>query len=728
MYAGHDKFGGHVVGTANEEGDLQDALEGAAIEETLVVAPSDIGLEGAEGQEVLLSAKLNPREGGLVWQPEQNASGMYKSVIAMSQMTSMMHDVSRNTKYDAAITAAVHSFIARHGRKPLVLDVGTGTGLLAMMAVRAGAEHVYACEVFKPLAALAARITAANCGSAITVLSKLSEELVVGPGGDMPRKADMLISEILDSALLGEGVLPFLRHALTHLVVPDAIVVPQRATVFAQLIDCPCIAATHEIPQLDFTLFRTPRSARCSGGRPLLPVHVPALSTPPKPMSPMIALFDFDFCTPSERRIKKRVCEILLSQSGSVHGVLLHWELVLFDNITYSTAPGRENWQDHWLCVIAPLPTLGGVTVASEVVLNAFYDDTSMWFSLAQQQSPAKRARPATTPLPTADLPAVYDDDDDDDICGAPSCSCGWHTLCTPQRLTALADRTRTSAIKEALVAALARAPPDTVCLDVSDGSLCALMLAQLQAPSVVSVEAKPFSRLLADQLVSANQFDDRLEVTEEQCWTSFSTDVLDGRRVGLLCAEPFYFQMQNFSVYQALNFWHIRTLLETSLAPGAIIVPLRAALHVALVVFDDLGVSHGTVGSVCGFDHSLLDVAQTGWHLRDFPYPVGMYRHRLVSPVHTAAVFEFALPAQDRHSVTQLHASTPSLCHGVVSWVSYALDETHSINTAPTGTPDGHKQIVRFFPSPRSLAPEDTITVTTSYSASEGTLSLVVA
>lgn len=65
----------------------------------------------------------------------------------MSQMTSMLHDHDRNAKYDKAITAAISLFIEKFQRKPIVLDVGTGTGLLAMMAARAGAHHVYACEV-----------------------------------------------------------------------------------------------------------------------------------------------------------------------------------------------------------------------------------------------------------------------------------------------------------------------------------------------------------------------------------------------------------------------------------------------------------------------------------------------------------------------------------------------------------------------------------------------------
>lgn len=63
----------------------------------------------------------------------------------------MLNDVFRNNIWDAAISQAVQRFRFAHGRGPVVLDIGCGTGLLAMMAARAGAAHVIAVDSFPGL-------------------------------------------------------------------------------------------------------------------------------------------------------------------------------------------------------------------------------------------------------------------------------------------------------------------------------------------------------------------------------------------------------------------------------------------------------------------------------------------------------------------------------------------------------------------------------------------------
>ena len=70
----------------------------------------------------------------------------------------MINDAARNDAYEAAI---VRALAGRGGA--LVLNVGAGTGLLSMMAARAGARAV-ACEMVPELAAAATRIQAVYRG------------------------------------------------------------------------------------------------------------------------------------------------------------------------------------------------------------------------------------------------------------------------------------------------------------------------------------------------------------------------------------------------------------------------------------------------------------------------------------------------------------------------------------------------------------------------------------
>ena len=159
--------------------------------------------------------------------------------MGMSQMTSMLKDTDRNEVYNAAIAGwcnhwnwyleCIHDFTIKHNRKPYVLDIGCGTGLLSLQAARAGAEHVYACEMFKEWVEVAKQNVVENgFANVITVINKHSSSLTVKSDSnqtdygirvpallllDLERKCDILVSEILDTVLLGEGVLIAVRDA-----------------------------------------------------------------------------------------------------------------------------------------------------------------------------------------------------------------------------------------------------------------------------------------------------------------------------------------------------------------------------------------------------------------------------------------------------------------------------------------------------------------------------------
>jgi len=67
----------------------------------------------------------------------------------------MLRDEMRIAAYDAALRRAVTS-------ESRVLEIGTGTGILAMMAARAGARSVVTCEMTPAIATQAAAIIAQN--------------------------------------------------------------------------------------------------------------------------------------------------------------------------------------------------------------------------------------------------------------------------------------------------------------------------------------------------------------------------------------------------------------------------------------------------------------------------------------------------------------------------------------------------------------------------------------
>lgn len=136
---------------------------------------------------------------------------------------SILRDELRLAVYEAALRRAVTP-------DSLVLEIGSGTGVLAMMAARAGARSVVTCEKTPAIAEKAAEIVARNgYADRVRVVAKHSHKL--DAEADLGGRADILVSEIIGSNLIGESVLSAHEHAVRHLLKPGGLVIPARGAI-----------------------------------------------------------------------------------------------------------------------------------------------------------------------------------------------------------------------------------------------------------------------------------------------------------------------------------------------------------------------------------------------------------------------------------------------------------------------------------------------------------------
>jgi type III protein arginine methyltransferase len=135
----------------------------------------------------------------------------------------MVRDHVRHMAFEKAMHRAI-----RPGCR--VLEIGTGTGLLAMMAARAGAAEVVTCESNPAVAATASEIVALNgLADCVRVIAKLSADLVIRI--DLAEPADVLVWDALSNNMIGAGALPTMEQAMRRLMRPGARAIPARGTV-----------------------------------------------------------------------------------------------------------------------------------------------------------------------------------------------------------------------------------------------------------------------------------------------------------------------------------------------------------------------------------------------------------------------------------------------------------------------------------------------------------------
>ncbi len=267
----------------------------------------------------------------------------------------MLNDVRRNDAFEAAIIAA----LAQTGPDARVLDIGTGSGLLSMMAARAGAQSVTACEMVPIIADMARQIIADNGYSdRITVHTAPSTELKVGEHLD--ERADILVSEILSSDLLTEHVIDTFEDAHARLLKPDAIVIPRAASAIGCLVESQVLADYVFVDQVSgFDISRFGALAS-----PKLPIH--GTMTDWKRLSDDVELVHIDL-TRTQHQSDLHLLQINVLEDGIATGIVQWMHVDLAEGITFDNHP--DGYTDGgWLQVLHNFPE--PIAVRAGDVLN----------------------------------------------------------------------------------------------------------------------------------------------------------------------------------------------------------------------------------------------------------------------------------------------------------------------------------------------------------------------
>jgi hypothetical protein len=149
----------------------------------------------------------------------------------------MLIDADRNAQYKRAIHAAVADFVTCEGRPPVVMDFGTGTGLLTRYALEGGALKVIAVDTNGTAIALARE--ALGRDKRVVFYHGTSDAYFE----ENPGKVDMIVTEIFGTLHTTESMDKYLRGFDKHLnVFADRKVycVPQAA--WTQLQPC-CVGS-----------------------------------------------------------------------------------------------------------------------------------------------------------------------------------------------------------------------------------------------------------------------------------------------------------------------------------------------------------------------------------------------------------------------------------------------------------------------------------------------------
>lgn len=294
----------------------------------------------------------------------------------------MLDDLDRVRAYTDALRQVVTP-------DSVVLDLGTGTGVLAIAAARAGARRVYAVEA-GGIAAVAEEMFRLNgVADRVTLVHGWSTRI------SLPERADVLVGEIIGNDPFCEGVLEAYADARARLLRPGAAILPQRVRLYAVPVTLP---AEHRAPAvspehvsrwreslgIDFSPLGA-AATRALGGRWTYAVRpVEARAWPRLGRGCRLAEVDLATAQASAVCVER---ELRVESPGRLDAVLLYFELELAPGVTLTTDPAAAADACSWTNPVWEVPGTPDVKAGDLLGLCYRYEGGESALSLEPPES-----------------------------------------------------------------------------------------------------------------------------------------------------------------------------------------------------------------------------------------------------------------------------------------------------------------------------------------------------
>jgi protein arginine N-methyltransferase 1 len=229
----------------------------------------------------------------------------------------------------------------------VVLDIGTGTGIHALLACKFGARKVYAIEPNDAIH-LAREVALAN-----GFVDRMEFFQDVSTHVNLPERADVIVSDIRGVLpLYGEHILSIIDARQRHLA-PGGVLIPKRDTVWVSLVEA------HRVYNELTTPWDSPYGLSMDKVKQIVindwsEEGTDTFSKNNLLMEPLIWTV-LDYASIESPDVAPSILHQTASRDGTAHGLILWFDGEIADGIHIYNGPGAEKVAKVYGCAFFPL-------------------------------------------------------------------------------------------------------------------------------------------------------------------------------------------------------------------------------------------------------------------------------------------------------------------------------------------------------------------------------------